>query len=431
MIGAAAVVLAVGTGVLVAAVCGWVSLRGQRRWERRLRAVTDRAQTDAAELSEATAGRQALELALDQLSVGVVLADRDGRTIHTNTAAQEVLGSSGALALVDGAVNSLIGQVNRQTDGFAEDSAASQVVGRRTVKVTGPPARILSVSAYPVRPSSVCSNPVRSSSVCSYPVRSYPAGGGRGAPGVVVAIEDRTETDRVGQIRRDFVADLSHELRTPAAAIALLADTLRNEQDALVRERLIARVGSEADRMGDIINDLLDLSHMELTGSLQPAKLDAGLLLAEVVDQFSAHAAAARVQLCLAGSGGATNGTVALMADRIQLLRALGNLVDNAIKYSDPGSVVDLSAAATKGAVEIVVTDHGIGIPRDQHERIFERFYRVDKARARATGGTGLGLSIVRHVVANHGGEVLLSSQEGVGTTFTLRFATADVGAAQ
>ena len=173
--------------------------------------------------------------------------------------------------------------------------------------------------------------------------------------------------------------------------------------------------------MRHIIDDLLELSRVELEGSMRQEPVPVVPLLGEVAHQYSEHARTNDVSLLSPD----VDEQLVLHADRGQLLRAVGNLVDNAIKYSDPGSEVRLSAAPSSREeqvwVDVVVADDGIGIPADETERVFERFYRVDKARARATGGTGLGLSIVRHVVMNHGGEVMLHTREGVGTTFTLR----------
>ena len=335
--------------------------------------------------------------AMNELAVGVVLVDEDGAVCASNARADEMMSARDAMALVGAGVTQLLEQAR---DGHARS---------RTVKLTGPPPQVIEISAHPVASH-------------------------RHALGAVAVIADRTEGARTDEVRRDFVANLSHELRTPVGAIALLSETLADEDDTAVRARLVERVGVEADRVRHIIDDLLELSRVELEGSMRQAPVPVVPLLCEVAHQYSEHARKHDVSLvppppAQPSANGQTGEPIVLAADRGQLLRAVGNLVDNAIKYSDPGSEVRLTAARSAGeldeaqaaCVDIVVADEGIGIPADETERVFERFYRVDKARARATGGTGLGLSIVRHVVMNHGGEVMLSSREGVGTTFTLR----------
>ena len=337
------------------------------------------------------------QLAMNELAVGVVLVDEDGNVCASNALADEMMSARDAMALVGAGVTQLL------------ESAQEGQARSRTVKLTGPPPQVIEISGHPVASDSH-------------------------ALGAVAVMADRTDGVRVDEVRRDFVANLSHELRTPVGAIALLSETLAGEDDAAVRTRLVDRIGAEADRVRHIIDDLLELSRVELEGSMRQEPVPVVPLLCEVAHQYSEHARKNDVSLV---SPDVAEQQPVLHADRGQLLRAVGNLVDNAIKYSDPGSEVRLSAALgsqddrppsevpadadEQAWVDVVVADEGIGIPADETERVFERFYRVDKARARATGGTGLGLSIVRHVVMNHGGEVMLQTREGVGTTFTLR----------
>lgn len=349
------------------------------------------------------------QLAMNELSVGVVLVDEDRNICASNALADEMMSARDAMALVGAGVTQLL------------ESAQDGQARTRTVKLTGPPPQVIEISAHPVISDSH-------------------------ALGAVAVMADRTDGVRTDEVRRDFVANLSHELRTPVGAVALLSETLAEEDDGAVRARLVDRIGAEAERMRHIIDDLLELSLVEMEGSLRQESVPVVPLLGEVAHQYSEHARKHDVSLVRQPADEQSE-PVVLHADRGQLLRAVGNLVDNAIKYSDPGSQVRLSAAPSAGdprsgadgsagaagvdsaagaasavGVDIVVADDGIGIPADETERVFERFYRVDKARARATGGTGLGLSIVRHVVMNHGGEVMLDTREGVGTTFTLRF---------
>jgi two-component system sensor histidine kinase SenX3 len=208
---------------------------------------------------------------------------------------------------------------------------------------------------------------------------------------------------------------VSHELRTPVGAIGVLAETLVDESDPETIHRLAGRIRCEAERVGSIISDLLDLSRLEASGSDERAVVDIG----EVV-----NAAAERVRPAAERSD-VTVGVRPLPEARVtgdfrQLVSALANLLDNAVKYSDAGSRVELSVVVD-GTVDVIVRDAGIGIPSRELGRIFERFYRVDRARSRQTGGTGLGLAIVRHIATNHGGEVLVDSREGEGSVFTFR----------
>jgi two-component system sensor histidine kinase SenX3 len=236
--------------------------------------------------------------------------------------------------------------------------------------------------------------------------------------GVVAVIDDVTERRRLEAVRRDFVANISHELKTPVGAIALLAETLHGEADPAVAERLAERIYLEAHRVGRTIDDLLELSRIE-AGEVPTREL---VPVAEVVEGAVERMAPAVDQKRIAVRVGEIGPGLAVLGDRRQLVSAVFNLLENAVKYSDEGSVVEVRACGDGATVDVVVADHGIGIPERDLERVFERFYRVDRARSRETGGTGLGLAIVRHVVNNHNGEVLVESAEGVGTTFTLRF---------
>jgi len=235
-----------------------------------------------------------------------------------------------------------------------------------------------------------------------------------GASGGVARIEDVTDRMRIDAVRTDFVANLSHELKTPIGGVAALSDALVGEDDPGTVRRLAGRIVAEAHRMATIVDDLLDLSRIEFgTGDMEP--LDVAEIVRTAVGQQQHTAQHSGVSVSIEGASGCT-----VVGDRSQLISAVSNLVENAVKYSNRGGDVNVSCRSVEGRVEIVVADHGIGIAAADHERIFERFYRVDKGRSRATGGTGLGLSIVRHVVDNHGGTVALRSEEGRGSTFTV-----------
>ncbi|MEU1278686.1 ATP-binding protein [Streptomyces sp. NPDC005805] len=255
---------------------------------------------------------------------------------------------------------------------------------------------------------------------------------------VLLLVEDLTEARRIEAVRRDFVANVSHELKTPVGALSLLSEAVMDaSDDPEAVTRFAGRMQIEATRLTNLVQELIDLSRVQNDDPLEdsePVRVDE--LVAEAIDR-SRHAASTK-QITMAvggaaapGEGGTGGDDLRIWGNRGQLAAALGNLVENAVNYSPARTRVGISArrVAAPGAagggsgtlVEIAVTDQGIGIPEKDRERIFERFYRVDPARSRATGGTGLGLAIVKHVAASHGGEVTVWSSEGQGSTFTLR----------
>lgn len=232
----------------------------------------------------------------------------------------------------------------------------------------------------------------------------------------IVTVEDITEKSRIDTVQTDFVANLSHELKTPIGAVAALADSLNGETQTEVVWRLAERIVTESHRMSRIVDDLLDLSRVEFGGTEEWTDIDLAAVLVEVVSTNQYAAKRQGLGLSLTGSS-----ELLVRGDRSQLVSVFSNLVDNAIKYSEIGGVVNVNSTVKDDEIVLSVTDHGIGIAERDQKRIFERFYRVDKARSRATGGTGLGLSIVRHIVLEHGGAIDVRSEEGVGSTFTVR----------
>ncbi|MFC9973649.1 sensor histidine kinase [Spirillospora sp. NPDC127200] len=236
---------------------------------------------------------------------------------------------------------------------------------------------------------------------------------------VLVLAEDLTEMRRVEAIRRDFVANVSHELKTPVGALALLAETVEGAADdpEAVR-RFAGRMQHESVRLTNLVQDLMTLSRVqgeEPLPELRPVALDE--VVAEAMDRSQIKAAAKDIEIAAGGEPG-----LKVRGDAELLVTALRNLIDNAVAYSPEGTrVVAATRRTDDGQVEITVTDQGIGIPDQDLERVFERFYRVDPARSRQTGGTGLGLAIVKHVVTKHDGEVTVWSKEGSGSTFTIR----------
>jgi two-component system sensor histidine kinase SenX3 len=238
----------------------------------------------------------------------------------------------------------------------------------------------------------------------------------------LVLADDQTAARRIDETRRDFVANISHELKTPIGAIALLAEAVEEAADDSAAVRKFAgRMGIESARLTDLVSQIIELSRLQSDNPLvDPEIVEIDGVLAEAVDRRRMDAERNRITLTVAG----ISGTRVLGSAR-QLEVAVGNLVENAIAYSDPGARVvvaaHVQARSDDDYVEITVSDNGIGIPAAEVDRIFERFYRVDYARSRANGGTGLGLAIVKHIAAIHGGEVAVWSQVGQGSTFTIR----------
>ncbi|MGY1811681.1 sensor histidine kinase [Blastococcus sp. SYSU D00820] len=235
---------------------------------------------------------------------------------------------------------------------------------------------------------------------------------------VALVLQDVTEARRVEAVRRDFVANVGHELKTPVGALALLAEAVQDAaDDPETVQRFAGRMAREADRLARLVRELIDLSRLqggEPLPELAPVEVDT--VLHEAADRTGLAAAAKDIELAVGGERGlVVNGVES------QLATAVTNLLANAVAYSPQGTRIAVAARARSGFAEIAVTDSGIGIPRKDRARIFERFYRVDQSRASSTGGTGLGLAIVKHVASNHGGSVSVWSEEGLGSTFTLR----------
>lgn len=317
-----------------------------------------------------------LTQAIEHLPVGIVVADEGGRPLARNRRAESPTGERTVDVLVAARIHA------------ATSTAGAGQRHEETLELHGPPRRTVRVSAFPL-----------------------------GIGGVVTVVEDLSERSRLDAVRRDFVANVSHELRTPVGALAVLAEAIADANDPAVTSRLATRISIEVERASEMIAELLDLSRLE-GDDPQAARR---VVLTEVVDAASHRVAALAEKrgVTLDLSGVEDDTTVIGVHD--QLVSALANLMTNAVKYSEPGMAVVVSARSEEGWVSIDVTDTGTGIPARDLDRIFERFYRVDRARDRRTGGTGLGLAIVRHVATNHSGEVLVRSVEGEGSTFTIR----------
>ena len=373
--------LALGAGVT-----GAMAMRWARRSAQGAVHIRRRANAAEAELAEVVERAHRLEGALDLVGEGIIIADRDGQRLFTNAAAGLLTEARHEEALVAAAVDTAL----------AEGLEGHTV--EQGIELFGPPTRHVTVAASPLGP------------------------GGRRL-GAVVLVRDESRLRRLEAIRQEFVANVSHELKTPIGAIALLAETLAATDDPEDAARRIDLLVEEAHRLGRIIDDLLELSEVEgRDHAREPVDL------ADLVEESVRCLAPVAEQLGVRVDLELTDGQ-ACLADAHQLGSAVTNLVGNAIKYSDADSSVLVGVRPGDGWADVVVQDRGIGISHAEQERVFERFYRVDKARSRDTGGTGLGLAIVRNVARAHGGEVLVSSREGEGSTFILRLPLVSVPA--
>jgi two-component system sensor histidine kinase SenX3 len=317
-----------------------------------------------------------LNSVLNAIPLGVVVTDEQGSIVLDNHIAAGVGVLRHIDVLVDEAVERMI-----------KKSRATASVVRETLELFGPPPRTLVIEAMPLEGSKS-----------------------------IAIIEDISERTRIDAVRTDFVANISHELKTPVGALSILADTIRDEDDLKVIHRLSSKMVKESNRMAKTIDDLLELSRIELDGSVVPEPVSIFSVVAESIDRMAYFAAQAGIGIV----SQLPEDDCVVKGDRLQLVSAVSNLIDNAVKYSEKGDKVTVRVAPLEETVDVSVSDEGIGIPQSDIDRIFERFYRVDRARSRGTGGTGLGLSIVRHVMNNHGGSVNVTSQEGEGSTFVL-----------
>lgn len=387
---AAGVCAGVALGVVAGALLvGWLT--------RRYRAPDDTAPF--------TPLRDAGRRSLDVLRVGVLVLDDQDAVLVANPAAREMgliragtpQDGEGPGTVAHGVVRSLANQARRTGD-------------RREVELE---------------------LPRRGREPLGLRIRAVALGDG------VVSVEavDTTESHRVARVRRDFVANVSHELKTPVGALQLLAEALLDATaedgdgpgaDPAAARRFAERIQHESNRLGRLVSELIELSRLQGGEPLpEPEAVSVDRLIAEVVDRTRTAAAAKGIEVGVTGERGLT-----VYGNEGQLVTALGNLVENAIAYSrdpvdgaPPGRVA-IGTRACDEVVELSVADQGMGIDPKDRDRIFERFYRADRARSRATGGTGLGLAIVKHIATNHGGQVTVTSTVGVGSTFTLRLPT-------
>jgi two-component system phosphate regulon sensor histidine kinase PhoR len=334
-------------------------------------------------MEEARRERGQLEQILEAMAEGVVLVEADGAVGFANRAARGTLGGSPADLRFLGphGLRELV-----------EEARAADGPAQREVEI-GMPARHIVATGLSV-------------------------GAGRS---VLLVLRDVTAARRVEAMRRDFVADASHELKTPAAAIRAGAETVQRavEEDPAAAVRFAERLHRDAERLSRIVSDLLDLSRLEAERpSLEEVPLH--LVVAEQVESIRARAAESGVTVL------SDTRPVTVRGSPRDLRLLVGNLLDNALRYTPAGGSVSVDVRSDDGRAVVTVADTGIGISSRDLPRIFERFYRVDRARSRDTGGTGLGLSIVRHVAEQHGGRVEAHSELGRGSTFRLTLPMVD-----
>jgi two-component system sensor histidine kinase SenX3 len=248
--------------------------------------------------------------------------------------------------------------------------------------------------------------------------RVAPLGGAH----VLLLLEDSTQARRLEEVRRDFVANVSHELKTPVGGLALLAEAVLDaKEDPEAVERFARRMQTESTRLTRLVKEIVDLSRLQVADTLhEPELVDIRAAVQEAIDHSRVGADAKRIEIADSCAP-----DLKVFGDEDLIVTAVRNLVGNAVTYSDPGGKVAVGGRQVDDMIEISVTDQGQGIPEADQARIFERFYRVDAARSRTTGGTGLGLAIVKHICANHGGDVTVWSEEGRGSTFTMRLPAA------
>ena len=316
-----------------------------------------------------------MRLAMNALPMGVVIVSTDGSTRWANSAFGDLL--------AQGSVD--FERFNRHVDELLS-SALSGETREEHVEFGEPAVRMFDMASI-----------------------SLPDGGG------AVLVYDETKQVMADRVRTDFVANISHELRTPIGAVSLMAENLMSATEGTDVERMASVILSEVTRLNDTVGDLLELARIEFDGLANTQEVDVVKVVEEATGRLRSAALAKSVMISIENYP-----EVLIVADRAQLVSAVGNLLDNAIKFSPNGSIVKISIDVADDLVKIVVADNGPGISEEHLSRVFERFYRVDDARSRATGGTGLGLAIVRHIARLHGGDVGVESTLGEGSRFTL-----------
>jgi two-component system phosphate regulon sensor histidine kinase PhoR len=336
-----------------------------------------------------------LRAVLEAMVEGVLVVDTRGAILLANPRLRELFDVHGEIT----GRRLLEGIRNADLDAILAESGSSDETVARSITLPGPTHRTLQVLAA-----------------------RFPSEGERA--GTVTVFHDTTDLMRLEEVRRDFVANASHELRTPLAAIRGFAETLLESAALSPAEQksYLDVIHRHAQRLSSLVEDLLELSTIESRSlKLEIAAVDVGRIAADLIADSRLRFEERRIAPSLQCEGGAL-----ALADARALDQILGNLLDNALKYTEPGGSIEVKVEKRLGRVRVTVADSGIGIPAEDTARIFERFYRVDRARSRALGGTGLGLSIVKHLVQAMGGEISVKSQLGRGSTFSFTLPVAE-----
>lgn len=331
-------------------------------------------------VAEADAGAMRLSVALDRVPDGVLVFDDHGETAFVNAA---------------GAGFGGVRQREPQAEELVRDLVTSALAGRgdsRTLDLLGPPRRAFMLTAGSLDD-------------------------GFRTVGAVVVVQDVTDRRRLEAVRRDFVANVGQELKGPVGALGVLVETLAAERDPTVMARLCDRLRIESGRVGRLIDDLLDLARVEAQETAVREPVPLHIVVAQAIERVRRSAVERGVALLVDDPPR----RLTVLGDRRQLLSAVHHLVDNAVKFSPRGATVEVTVTTDGPDVELAVRDTGPGIPTRELERVFERFYRLERPDVRDAGGTGLGLAIVRHVANVHGGRVTVRSTEGEGSRFALR----------
>lgn len=380
MSGLGAVLIGLAAGVLFGSLVAWALLRAR----------TDTARSDD-EPSSAGRGSELSDVLLDVVPIAVLALDRSDDVLLVNRRARE------------------LGLVERR--GVVEPLREVAREGRQAGELT---KEILLRSAR--SPDARALDSPLAASRLHARITVLPLSDRN----IALLVEDVTEARQVDAVRRDFVANVSHEIKTPVGALRLLAEaaqeSIGDPEASEQARRFLERISRESARLGRLVSELLDLSRLqgaEARPVPKPVRLDD--VITEAVDRATSHAEAKAITVVRGPTCGAVVPGV-----ETQLVTAVANLLDNAINYSPDGTRVAVAVRRRGSTWELTVSDQGLGIPEADRDRIFERFYRVDPARSRATGGTGLGLAIVKHIVLNHGGDIRVWSSQGAGSTFTL-----------
>ena len=333
-----------------------------------------------ADTREATTLLQKLATALDNINEGIAVCDANGTVVFRNASAKTFATSRHSEVLVEAALEELLAE------------AIKGKTAQREVQLYGPPDQTLLLQTFPLISNSA------------------------ETPFAVAVIDDISHSQRLDIIRRDLVTNIGHELRTPVGALSVLADAMQDEDDPEVLMSLSRSIGKESIRLTQIVEDLLELSRLEQSQESDFSPVILQDVVRRAVNRISGVAQQhdTEIEMDMAEE------PVCVWGDSFQLTSATFNLLDNALKYSPPNSRLSVDLLNKGSWAEIVVADEGVGIPRRDHDRVFERFYRVDRSRS-STMGSGLGLAVVRHVAQQHEGEVTLQSEEGAGSTFSIR----------